>query len=84
MKILFDRFLYGLVLFFRRLSQFVENNPKISIGGSLDSSDKYIEPTVLTNVSPNDPIMQDEIFGPILPIVVVENAYEAIQFINAR
>ncbi|XP_022128552.2 aldehyde dehydrogenase, dimeric NADP-preferring isoform X3 [Pieris rapae] len=57
---------------------------KIAIGGKSDSQDRYISPTILTNVSPDDKIMEDEIFGPILPIVPVENAYEAIKFINAR
>ncbi|CAH4030315.1 unnamed protein product [Pieris brassicae] len=57
---------------------------KVAIGGKSDSQDRYISPTILTNVSPDDKIMEDEIFGPILPIVPVENAYEAIKFINAR
>jgi acyl-CoA reductase-like NAD-dependent aldehyde dehydrogenase len=39
---------------------------------------------VLTDVKPSDPVMQEEIFGPILPILNVENAYEAIKFINDR
>ncbi|XP_066043149.1 aldehyde dehydrogenase family 3 member B1-like isoform X2 [Chamaea fasciata] len=41
-------------------------------------------PTVLVDVQPSDPIMQEEIFGPILPIVVVTNMDEAIDFINSR
>lgn len=41
-------------------------------------------PTVLADVQPSDPAMQEEIFGPILPIVVVANMDEAIDFINAR
>lgn len=56
----------------------------MAIGGDTDSQEKYIAPTILVDVSSNDPIMQDEIFGPILPIVNVENAYDAIRFINAR
>lgn len=56
----------------------------IALGGSTNADDKYIEPTILVNVKPEDPVMQDEIFGPILPIVNVDNAFEAIQFINAR
>ncbi|KOB70790.1 Aldehyde dehydrogenase isoform 2 [Operophtera brumata] len=57
---------------------------KVAIGGRYDAGDKFIEPTVMTNVTTSDKIMCDEIFGPILPIVPVENAYEAIKFINAR
>ncbi|NWH40755.1 AL3B1 dehydrogenase, partial [Chloropsis hardwickii] len=41
-------------------------------------------PTVLADVLPSDPAMQEEIFGPILPIVVIANMDEAIEFINAR
>lgn len=38
----------------------------------------------MTNVSPEDAVMQEEIFGPILPIVTVQNQQEAIDFINER
>lgn len=68
---------------FKRLTDFLKSN-KVVIGGDYDPKDRYIEPTVLANVSPNDPIMQEEIFGPILPIVNVESAYEAVSFIRAR
>lgn len=57
---------------------------KVAIGGKSDPTDRFIEPTILANVTEKDKIMEDEIFGPILPIVPVENAYEAIKFINAR
>lgn len=56
----------------------------IALGGGSNADEKYIEPTILINVKPTDPIMQDEIFGPILPIINVENAFDAIQFINNR
>lgn len=56
---------------------------EIAIGGKSNAEEKYIEPTILINVKPTDPVMQDEIFGPILPIVNVDNAFEAIQFINS-
>lgn len=68
-----------------RLQALVDaSKDKIAIGGSYDANDKFVELTVLTNVVGSDKIMQDEIFGPILPIVPVENAYEAIKFINER
>lgn len=57
---------------------------QVALGGGYDADDKYIEPTILINVKPTDPIMQEEIFGPILPIVNVDNAFDAIQFINSR
>lgn len=56
----------------------------IALGGFTNADDKYIEPTILVNVKPEDAVMQDEIFGPILPIINVDNAFQAIQFINAR
>ena len=57
---------------------------KAVIGGKVDADDLWIEPTVLIDVKPTDPVMQEEIFGPILPILEVDSAYEAIQFINDR
>lgn len=44
----------------------------------------FSAPTVLTDVDPETKVMQEEIFGPILPIVPVKNADEAIKFINER
>ncbi|NXS56572.1 AL3B1 dehydrogenase, partial [Brachypteracias leptosomus] len=57
---------------------------RVAIGGQTDEEERYIAPTVLADVLPSDPAMQEEIFGPILPIVVVANMEEAIEFINAR
>lgn len=56
----------------------------IAVGGKSNAEEKFIEPTILVNVKPTDPVMQEEIFGPILPIVTVENAFDAIQFINSK
>ncbi|XP_049876615.1 aldehyde dehydrogenase, dimeric NADP-preferring isoform X3 [Pectinophora gossypiella] len=70
---------------FSRLQALLDaSKDKVAVGGNYDPQDKFIEPTILANVSPSDKIMEDEIFGPILPIVPIENAYEAIKFINAR
>ncbi|KAI2561389.1 aldehyde dehydrogenase 3 family member B1, partial [Homo sapiens] len=49
-----------------------------------DESDRYIAPTVLVDVQEMEPVMQEEIFGPILPIVNVQSLDEAIEFINRR
>lgn len=68
---------------FARLVKFLEK-ANIAIGGKSDASDKFIEPTILTDVKPNDPVMQEEIFGPIFPIVTVNNAYDAIKFMKSR
>ncbi|XP_059059011.1 aldehyde dehydrogenase, dimeric NADP-preferring isoform X3 [Achroia grisella] len=70
---------------FARLQALLDSSKdKVAIGGRHDAQDKYIEPTILIDVAPTDKIMQDEIFGPILPVVPIENAYEAIKFINER
>jgi aldehyde dehydrogenase (NAD+) len=53
-------------------------------GGQHDRADRFIAPTVLVNVPPDSPVMQEEIFGPILPVLVVESVEQAIDFINAR
>ncbi|XP_043490905.1 aldehyde dehydrogenase, dimeric NADP-preferring isoform X4 [Polistes fuscatus] len=68
----------------QRLKNYLSGNGKVAIGGDYDLAEKYISPTVLIDVRPTDPVMQDEIFGPILPIINVDNAYEAIRFINSR
>ncbi|MFF2503729.1 aldehyde dehydrogenase family protein [Streptomyces sp. NPDC058067] len=55
-----------------------------AFGGQTDRADTYIAPTVLTGVKPDEPVMQEEIFGPVLPIVEVAGLDEAIAFINDR
>jgi acyl-CoA reductase-like NAD-dependent aldehyde dehydrogenase len=62
----------------------LNGNGQIAMGGDVNATEKYISPTILIDVKSTDPIMQEEIFGPILPIVNVNNAYEAIKFINNR
>ncbi len=56
---------------------------KLVCGGSYNRETMQIEPTVLDNVSFDDPVMQEEIFGPILPIVTFETLNEAIHTINS-
>ncbi|UQI46354.1 aldehyde dehydrogenase family protein [Streptomyces sp. HU2014] len=57
---------------------------RVVTGGGSDRATKYIAPTVLADVSPEAPVMREEIFGPILPIVTVPGLDEAIAFINDR
>jgi aldehyde dehydrogenase (NAD+) len=54
------------------------------IGGESAAADRYIAPTVLGNINIDAPIMQEEIFGPLLPIIPVKNTAEAISFITSR
>ncbi|XP_020664757.3 aldehyde dehydrogenase, dimeric NADP-preferring [Pogona vitticeps] len=68
---------------FKRLMGLLEGQ-KIAIGGQADESENYIAPTVLVDVNPNSKVMQEEIFGPIMPIITVKNLEEAIHFINER
>lgn len=65
---------------FNRKSFFIGS--QIAFGGSNDPQERFIEPTILQDVKSTDLIMQEEIFGPILPIVNATNAEEAIEFIN--
>ena len=57
---------------------------EIVCGGQHDRTERFIAPTILRGVSENHPIMQDEIFGPLLPIMTYENFDEAISFIKKR
>jgi acyl-CoA reductase-like NAD-dependent aldehyde dehydrogenase len=68
---------------FDRLVRIIESGTIIH-GGQHDRSDRFIAPTVLVNVSPDSPAMQEEIFGPILPILEVSSIEEVINFVNAR
>ncbi|XP_074045348.1 aldehyde dehydrogenase family 3 member A2 isoform X3 [Macrotis lagotis] len=68
---------------FKRVTNLLEGQ-KIAFGGETDEATRYIAPTVLTDVNPNSKVMQEEIFGPVLPIVPLKNVDEAIQFINQR
>jgi len=70
--------------FDRLVSLMKSSQGEIVFGGEHDKSSLYIDLTILSNVSPEDSVMQEEIFGPILPIINVNSASEAIEFINAR
>ncbi|KAI4885477.1 hypothetical protein NFI96_007017 [Prochilodus magdalenae] len=77
---------YGRIInqrHFKRIMALIEDNT-VAIGGENDESQCYIAPTVLRDVVPQSKVMQEEIFGPVLPIVPVNGVNEAIQFINER
>ncbi len=57
---------------------------KIYHGGKFDVSNRYIEPTILENISVSDEVMQDEIFGPILPVMTYKNIDEIIPIIKSK
>lgn len=55
---------------------------KVVVGGGSDKKTNFMEPTVVSGVKLDDSLMKEEIFGPILPIVNVESAEEAVDIIN--
>ena len=57
---------------------------QIAVGGGSDPAGLKIQPTVVVDPDPAEPLMTDEIFGPILPILTVQNIDEAITFVNSR
>ncbi|MCW2652566.1 MAG: aldehyde dehydrogenase [Mycobacterium sp.] len=56
----------------------------IALGGDSNASDLRMRPTVVVDPDPDEPLMKDEIFGPILPVISVQSLDEAIRFVNAR
>ena len=68
---------------FERLIDYL-NCGKIAIGGDIDQDELYIEPTILDNITFEDKVMKDEIFGPILPVLEFEYLNEVIDTINER
>jgi len=68
---------------FDRLVAYLDNG-NVILGGNHDKSDKYIAPTLMDGIDLDSKVMQDEIFGPILPIIEYGNLREAIEFINER
>lgn len=68
----------------KRLMKLMHSSGQVVVGGEVDVEDKYIAPTVLTGVEPDSPIMREEIFGPVLPILNYKELDEAIDFVNKR
>jgi len=66
---------------FERLSRLMDSG-HVAVGGQTSPPSRYIAPTVLTDVAPDSAVMQEEIFGPILPIVRAENLDMAIRLIR--
>jgi aldehyde dehydrogenase (NAD+) len=77
---------YGRVINRRNFDRLVGllGSGKIAAGGRTDVSELYIAPTVLVDVSPNSPIMQEEVFGPILPVLEIESVEAVIKWVNDR
>ena len=58
------------------------NQGKIHTGGQVDTAERFISPTIIDEVKPGFLIMQEEIFGPILPVMTFKKVEEAIRYIN--
>jgi aldehyde dehydrogenase (NAD+) len=61
----------------------VEKGAKIAFGGEFHAEEKVLSPTILTGVTKEMKVMQEEIFGPILPVVAKETLKEKVEFINS-
>ncbi|WP_414527376.1 aldehyde dehydrogenase [Nodularia chucula] len=68
---------------FERLANLIKDG-EIIVGGETNAEERYIAPTLLDHVSLTDPVMQEEIFGPILPILEYTEITEAIALINSQ
>lgn len=68
---------------FDRLASLLEGG-KIAIGGEIDSDKLYIGPTILEDVDLHSKLMQDEIFGPLLPVIEYGNIEEVVRFIDNK
>ena len=62
----------------------VAKGAKIAVGGTLEGADRTIHPTMLTDVTPDMLIMQEEIFGPIVPVLTYEKIDDVIEYISGR
>lgn len=77
---------YGRVINRRNFDRLVGllSSGKAVVGGQTDATERYIAPTVLVDVSPDSPIMQEEVFGPILPVLEIGSVEAVIEWVNSR
>jgi aldehyde dehydrogenase (NAD+) len=68
---------------FRRVSGYLRDGT-VRYGGRVVAEERFIEPTLLDCVAVDSPVMREEIFGPVLPMVEIESVDQAIEFINHR
>ncbi len=60
------------------------NGVKIEVGGKYNEEDNFIEPTVVSNLTSKASLAQEEIFGPILPVITYKTIDEAINYVNSK
>lgn len=68
---------------FDRLKGYLADG-EVVFGGKTDKDERYFSPTVLDHVSPDSPVMQEEIFGPIFPVQTFSSLDEVIRFVSMR
>lgn len=68
---------------FDRLEKLMKHG-NITFGGEINKKDRFIAPTIIDNIKPEYPIMQEEIFGPILPILTFKEIDEVIDYVNSN
>ena len=68
---------------FNRLKGYLHDGT-VYFGGITDATDRYFSPTILTDVHPDSPVMQEEIFGPIFPVLTFNDLQEVLDFIGMR
>ncbi|GAB2772255.1 aldehyde dehydrogenase family protein [Rhabdobacter roseus] len=73
---------------FERLQRYLDDalnqGAVVAVGGQSTPADRYLQPTVLTHVTERMKVMQEEIFGPILPVLTYQTPTEAVDYVNAR
>ncbi len=67
----------------KRLMKLIDPS-KIYYGGGADQTERYIEPTILKNINFEDPIMQEEIFGPLLPVIAFTSLQTVVEEVRRR
>ncbi len=68
---------------FDRLEGYLKDG-RVAFGGHTERGDRYFGPTVLDGVSPDAPVMREEIFGPVFPVLTFGNLGEVISFVTSR
>lgn len=68
---------------FNRVSSYLKDG-EILLGGKTDEQERFIEPTLLKVTNLDSPVMNNEIFGPVLPIIEFEDKKEALELVNKR
>jgi aldehyde dehydrogenase (NAD+) len=68
----------------QRLLQGAQQRGQVLFGGQSDAAQRRMAPTLIRVESPDDPLMAEELFGPLLPVVEVDDLHQAMAWINGR